>query len=69
MTARPFSDEQGSAPVLVEVDLGSATSWDRPASMAFIVRVGRGEESVIVAVGLSRAAATSIAERLSQLLA
>jgi hypothetical protein len=37
--------------------------------MAFLVRVRRGEESLIVAVGLSREYADSLAERLGQLLA
>jgi hypothetical protein len=58
-----------TGPVVVEVDHGSASSWDRPASMAFLVRVRRGEESLIVAVGLSREYADSLAERLGQLLA
>jgi len=56
-------------PIIVEVDNGSASSWDRPASMAFLVRVRRDEDSLIVAIGLSRANAESLAERLGQLLA
>jgi hypothetical protein len=31
-------------PVTVEVDVGSATSWDRPASQWYMVRIRRGEE-------------------------
>jgi hypothetical protein len=58
-----------NGPVVVEVDHGSASSWDRPASMAFLVRVRRGEESLIIAIGLSRENAASLAERLGQLLA
>lgn len=56
-------------PVTVEVDRGSASSWDRPEAMAFLVRVRRGEASLIIAIGLSCASAGSLAERLSQLLA
>jgi hypothetical protein len=56
-------------PVVVEVDHGSASSWDRPASMAFLVRVRKGEQTLIVAIGLSRESAASLAERLGQLLA
>jgi hypothetical protein len=37
--------------------------------MAFLVRVRRDEDSLIVAIGLSRANAESLAERLGQLLA
>ena len=55
--------------VTVEVDHGSASSWDRPASMAFLVRVRRGDSSLIIAIGLSRDNARSLAERLGQLLA
>lgn len=58
-----------TGPVVVEVDHGSASSWDRPASTAFLVRVRRGEESLIVAIGLSRENADSLAERLAQLIA
>ena len=36
--------------------------------MAFLVRVRRGEDSLIVAVGLSRDYAESLAERLGNLL-
>ena len=70
MTGGPhFDDERDNAPVVVEVDHGSASSWDRPASMAFLVRVRRGEDSLIVAIGLSRDYAESLAERLGHLLA
>jgi hypothetical protein len=37
--------------------------------MAFLVRVHRGEDSLIVAIGLSRDYAESLAERLGNLLA
>jgi hypothetical protein len=57
-----------TGPVVVEVDHGSASSWDRPASMAFLVRVRRGEDSLIIAIGLSREYADSLAERLAQLI-
>ncbi len=51
----------------VEVDLGSASSWDRPASRAFLVRIRRGDDYVIT-IGLTRASAETLAERLRQLL-
>ena len=54
-------------PVVVEVGHGSASSWDRSASMAFLVRVRRGGGSLIVAIGLSRDYAESLAERLGNL--
>ena len=58
-----------TSPLVVEVDRGSASSWDRPASMAFLVRVRRGEDSLIIAIGLSREYADSLAERLRHLIA
>ena len=58
-----------NSPVAVEVDHGSASSWDRPASMAYLVRVRKDDESLIIAIGLSRENATSLAERLGRLLA
>jgi hypothetical protein len=58
-----------NGPVVVEVDHGSASSWDRPASMAYLVRVRKGEDSLIIAIGLSHESATSLAERLGRLLA
>jgi hypothetical protein len=69
VTGGPHLEERDRAPVVVEVDHGSASSWDRPASMAFLVRVHRGEDSLIVAIGLSRDYAESLAERLGNLLA
>jgi hypothetical protein len=55
--------------VTVEVDHGSASSWDRPAATAFLVRVRKGECSLVIPIGLSRSNASSLAERLRQLLA
>lgn len=63
------ADELDRCPVLVEVDIGSASSWDRPPSRSFLVRVRRGDDYVIVAIGLSRVCADSLAERLVRLLA
>lgn len=53
----------------VEVDMGSAISWDRPAEQAWLVRLRRGERSLIVAGGLSRRCAQSLAERIADLAA
>ena len=62
-------DEHGRGPVLVEVDTGSAISWDRPPSRCFLVRLRRDDDYLIIPVALSRASAESLAERLAQLLA
>jgi hypothetical protein len=55
-------------PVSVEVDMGSATSRGRPAERAWMVRLRRGQSSVIVAVGLRRPAAERLAGQIADLL-
>ena len=52
----------------VEVTAGSATSWDRPVELSYLVRVRRDDLSVVVGWGLSRQSAESLAERLAELL-
>ncbi len=56
-------------PVTVEVDFGSASSRGRPPDRSWMVRLRRGQDSVIVAVGLHRHAADRLAEHISELLA
>jgi hypothetical protein len=54
--------------VTVEVDQGSASSRGRSPDRAWLVRLRRGEGSVVVAVGLSRAAADRLAGQISDLV-
>ena len=56
-------------PITVEVDMGSATSRGRPPEQAWMVRLRRGQRSVIVAIGLRRPAADRLAEQLVDLVA
>jgi hypothetical protein len=49
--------------------MGSATSRGRPKERAWLVRVRRGENAVIVAHGLTRRAADRLVEELTELLA
>jgi hypothetical protein len=56
-------------PVTVEVDFGSASSRGRSPDRAFMVRMRRGEQSVIVAIGLRRPAADRLAEQIAELVA
>jgi len=60
--------ERERGPVSVEVDVGSASSRGRRPDRSWMVRLRRGQDSVIVAVGLSRAAADRLAEQLAGLL-
>lgn len=53
----------------MEVDFGSASSRGRRPDRAFMVRMRRGKESVIVAIGLTRPAAESLAEQIAGLVA
>jgi hypothetical protein len=55
-------------PVSVEVDFGSASSRGRPPERAWMVRLRRGQRSVIVTIGLTRAAAERLAAQLTDLL-
>jgi hypothetical protein len=57
-----------SEPLSVEVDTGSASSRGRPPDRAWMVRLRRADRSIIVAIGLSRTAADSLAERIAQLI-
>jgi hypothetical protein len=52
----------------VEVDHGSTSSKGRPAGKAWFVRLRRGDEVVIVAIGLTNAGAERLAERIRRLV-
>lgn len=59
---------KAAEPVEVEVDMGSATSRGRLLEQAWMVRLRRGQRSVIVAVGLRRPAADRLAGQIADLL-
>jgi hypothetical protein len=50
------------------VDLGSTSSKGRTEGRVWLVRLRRGNESVIIAIGLSRMRADALAERITKLL-
>lgn len=58
-----------AVPVVAEVDLGSASSWGRPPEQAWMVRLRRGDRSVIVAIGLYRHGADRVVAQITELLA
>lgn len=60
--------QRARAPVSVEVDLGSASSRGRLPGRSWMVRLRRGPDSVIVAVGLSRPSADRLAAHITDLL-
>lgn len=55
-------------PITVEIDTGSASSRGRPPDRSWLVRIRRGDRSVIIAIGLRRHAADRLAEQLTDLL-
>ena len=52
----------------VEVDMGSASSRGRTPERAWLVRLRRSDQTVVVAIGLRRSAAQRLAEQISDLL-
>ena len=66
--AHRASQRDKAEPVSVEVDMGSAGSRGRPIDQAWMVRLRRGQRSVIVAVGLRRPAAERLAAQVADLL-
>lgn len=57
-----------AAPVTVEVDYGSASSRGRLPGEAWMVRLRRADQSVIVAIGLRRSAADRLKAAITELL-
>ena len=55
-------------PLSVEVDFGSTSSRGRPPERAWMVRLRRGQRSVIVSIGLRRSAADRLAGQIADLL-
>jgi len=55
-------------PLTVEIDTGSASSRGRPPDHAWMIRLRRGDQSVIVAVGLSRTAAQHLADHIAEIV-
>ena len=65
---RHHRQRSATAPITVEVDMGSATSRGRPPDRAWLVRIRRGDRNVIVNTGLRRPHADRLAEQLTDLL-
>jgi hypothetical protein len=53
---------------VAEADMGSATSRGRHPDRAWLVRLRRGDTSIVIAIGLRRSAADRLAEQINQLL-
>jgi hypothetical protein len=55
-------------PITVEIDTGSASSRGRPPGQIWLVRLRRGDRSVITTIGLSKTSAERLAEQITNLL-
>lgn len=55
-------------PILVEVDHGPLNAQRRPAGRVWLVRLRRGHHAVIVASGLGRTTADSLAAQITTVL-
>jgi hypothetical protein len=62
-------DNTALDPVTVEVDRGSTSSKGRRPANQWLLRLRRGNQSVIIAIGLTRTHADRLAEQITQLLA
>ncbi len=55
--------------VTVQIDTGSTSSRGRPPGRTWLIRLRRGNQSVITTTGLSRTSAEHLAEKITSLLA
>lgn len=66
--ARAHRHRHASVPAVAEVARGSATSRGRPEERSWLVQIRRGDHCVIVTIGLRRAPADRLAEKINNLL-
>lgn len=55
-------------PLIVEVDHGSTSSKDRPSGRVWMIRLRRGNRSVILIAGLGRASADTLAAEIRHVI-
>jgi hypothetical protein len=67
--SRAHRERTSNHPTLAEADMGSASSRGRHPDNAWLVRLRRGDTSIVVAIGLRRSAAHRLAQQINQLLA
>lgn len=57
-----------AAPLHVEVDVGSTSSRGRPAGQVWLVRLRRGSRCAVVAIGLGRPSAETLAAQIRDVI-
>ena len=55
-------------PLIVEIDIGSASTRGRKPDHHWTIRIRRGDQSVIVNVGLTRTAAEHLADHIAEVI-
>ena len=55
-------------PLIVEIDIGSASTRGRPPDHHWMIRIRRGDKSVIVNVGLTKIAAEHLADHIAEII-
>ena len=55
--------------ITIEIDTSSTSSRGRSPGQAWLIRLRRGHRSVITTIGLSRASAEHLAQKITDLLA
>jgi hypothetical protein len=67
-TAAHRKRRPATQPLNVEIDHGSTSAKQRPAGRVWLVRLRRGDRTVIIATGLGRPSADHLAHQITQLL-
>lgn len=68
MAAHRHDQPDRTAPLTVEIDHGSTSSRGRPAGQVWLVRLRRGKQQAIIAVGLGRPSAEHLARQIREVI-
>jgi hypothetical protein len=68
MAAHHDQHPDRKAPLTVEIDHGSTSSRGGPAGHVWLVRLRRGQQQVVIAVGLGRPSAQHLAAQIRDII-
>ncbi len=68
MAAHRYDHPDRHAPLTVEIDHGSTSSRSRPAGHVWLVRLRRGNQQAVIAVGLGRPSAEHLAAQIRDVI-
>ena len=66
--AHRFDHPDRREPLIVEIDHGSTSSRGRPAGHVWLVRLRRGNQQAVIAVGLGRPSAEHLASPIREVI-